>query len=74
MWPWVATCVYYFSVAMIQFHDHGKLEKRELILASGSRERRIHDGGLGDKQQEWQEEQEGESSCLNGKHEVVLVN
>lgn len=29
---------------------------------------------LGDKQQEWQEEQEAESSCLNGKHEVALVN
>lgn len=38
-------CVYYFSAAMIKFHDHGNLEKRELILASGSRERRIHDGG-----------------------------
>lgn len=66
-------CVNYFFAAVIKFHDHGNLEKKELMLASGSREIRVM-MGLSNKQQGWQQEWEAESSCLNCKHEAVSVS
>ena len=56
-------CVNYFFAAVIKFHDHGNLEKKELILASGSREIRVM-MGLSNKQQGWQQEWEAESLHL----------